>query len=677
MEGSTEAKADENSKESCEDFWEKDEEKVEKGGEVCGVGQTVDNKPQFLSGDALHWVSHEERMSMARGKLGQLFRIVLVIIKIYRTAVSTSELIRRHHGSNLSQAMANKRAPSSSSVASASGSSQKDSKDFTKASETLMQFFDASKFRPHGKMKEMSDECKSALRVPFYSRTEAQIEIWGSQRSPNMVCFCKSVAKIFQGLKQVPQFVEFPSAILTKIASRVWLDSFPPHRVIVRQGHRGENYYIVVKGRVEVSVIEVDGITREIKPRTVNILSKGQAFGEKALLNNIKRNATCVSLDPVELLVLSKDAFMEIVTMQMQRNRNRNKNGKNSEFGDEPEHIQFLSWPIEKLSSDFNSCQFYYYRRGMLICPNINVSDQVFIIKDGSCSVLLMLRDVKHPTTLTYADLLPSSKRIQTSTPNRTERTPNSPINTLSLPTSLQSEKQGSLGTNGNLKRPETVPNSDRSVRFRSPILRGQTRKQQGPSLSPRKPVSRGTVSSGSTGLICQSETTQQPPMTVFVCVDTLVRGDEFGVCTLGVKTESEVANPNAGKNKDKNMKNNNQQQPNDNSSPMSPIPALEADNDDDDPLAQMNTLYLPDLALVSNGCECISISKKTLLAHSSTLTFKQMKENVKIYPDGEFLRSKLEDTQNWQLYRKRVLGSCLSNRQRTHLNRRFIHPQL
>ena len=83
-------------------------------------------------------------------------------------------------------------------------------------------------------------------------------------------------------------------------------------------------------------------------------------------------------------------------------------------------------------------------------------------------------------------------------------------------------------------------------------------------------------------------------------------------------------------------MKNNNQQQPNDNSSPMSPIPALEADNDDDDPLAQMNTLYLPDLALVSNGCECISISKKTLLAHSSTLTFKQMKENVKIYPDGE-----------------------------------------
>ena len=120
-----------------------------------------------------------------------------------------------------------------------------------------------------------------------------------------------------------------------------------------------------------------------------------------------------------------------------------------------------------------------------------------------------MLRDVKHPTTLTYADLLPSSKRIQTSTPTRTENTPNSHINTLSLPTSLQSEKQGSLGTKGNLKRPETVPNSDRSVRFRSPILRGQTRKQQVPLLSPRKPVSRGTVSSGSTGNLAR-KTTQQ-----------------------------------------------------------------------------------------------------------------------------------------------------------------------
>ena len=57
------------------------------------------------------------------------------------------------------------------------------------------------------------------------------------------------------------------------------VSSFPPHRVIVRQGHRGENYYIVVKGRVEVSVIDVDPLTREIKPRTVNILTKGQAFG--------------------------------------------------------------------------------------------------------------------------------------------------------------------------------------------------------------------------------------------------------------------------------------------------------------------------------------------------------------------------------------------------------------
>ena len=64
MEGSTDAKADKISKENCEDFWEKDEEKLEKGGEVCGEVQTVDNKPEYLSQEALHWVSHEERMSM-------------------------------------------------------------------------------------------------------------------------------------------------------------------------------------------------------------------------------------------------------------------------------------------------------------------------------------------------------------------------------------------------------------------------------------------------------------------------------------------------------------------------------------------------------------------------------------------------------------------------------------
>ena len=83
------------------------------------------------------------------------------------------------------------------------------------------------------KQKELPKECKLALQVPFYSRTEQDIETvsfpttWNQSIAKAIASWGNSkkvFVQIFSGLKLVPQFVEFPTNILDKIASRVWLD---------------------------------------------------------------------------------------------------------------------------------------------------------------------------------------------------------------------------------------------------------------------------------------------------------------------------------------------------------------------------------------------------------------------------------------------------------------------
>ena len=73
---------------------------------------------------------------------------------------------------------------------------------------------------------------------------------------------------------------------------------------IVRQGESGDRFYIIEEGSAEVLI---DGYL-------VDVLHKGQGFGERALLRNARRAATVRSLSPMQLLVLDRDDFLTAVT---------------------------------------------------------------------------------------------------------------------------------------------------------------------------------------------------------------------------------------------------------------------------------------------------------------------------------------------------------------------------
>jgi Cyclic nucleotide-binding domain len=105
-------------------------------------------------------------------------------------------------------------------------------------------------------------------------------------------------------LRTVPMFAPLPVATLEHLASSlrpVRVDAGSP---VFRAGDRGDRFYLVADGGVEVSL---DG-------RAPETLGPGGWFGEIALLRDMPRTATVVARDDVELLALDREEFLAAVT---------------------------------------------------------------------------------------------------------------------------------------------------------------------------------------------------------------------------------------------------------------------------------------------------------------------------------------------------------------------------
>jgi CRP-like cAMP-binding protein len=74
---------------------------------------------------------------------------------------------------------------------------------------------------------------------------------------------------------------------------------------VVRQGDEGDLFYIVVSGRADVLV----------NGYVVGAVSRGDSFGERALLRDVPRMATVRSLGPMRLLALSRENFLAAVAL--------------------------------------------------------------------------------------------------------------------------------------------------------------------------------------------------------------------------------------------------------------------------------------------------------------------------------------------------------------------------
>ncbi len=107
-----------------------------------------------------------------------------------------------------------------------------------------------------------------------------------------------------QLLRSIPIFAALPAPSLEGLARELEPLPVPAGTVVIKQGDRGDRYYAVADGELQISR---GGQVQ----RTV---SHGDGFGEIALIRDVPRQATVVAVGDALLYSLEKDLFVATVT---------------------------------------------------------------------------------------------------------------------------------------------------------------------------------------------------------------------------------------------------------------------------------------------------------------------------------------------------------------------------
>jgi len=91
------------------------------------------------------------------------------------------------------------------------------------------------------------------------------------------------------------------------LADRLRPLTFGRGETVIRQGDVGDSLFVILRGRVEVSVASAG------RQEVVNTLAAGSVFGEMSLLTGTPRSATVLAVDDVEVVPVTVEAFRRIV----------------------------------------------------------------------------------------------------------------------------------------------------------------------------------------------------------------------------------------------------------------------------------------------------------------------------------------------------------------------------
>lgn len=109
-------------------------------------------------------------------------------------------------------------------------------------------------------------------------------------------------------LKGVPLFSELEPEDRQRIGDLMVSKKFRKNNLIIFEEDLGRNMFIIQQGRVKIS-----GISSEGGEAIFSILGPGEFFGELSIIDGLPRSATVTSIDDVELWVLNRGDFLEML----------------------------------------------------------------------------------------------------------------------------------------------------------------------------------------------------------------------------------------------------------------------------------------------------------------------------------------------------------------------------
>jgi len=106
-------------------------------------------------------------------------------------------------------------------------------------------------------------------------------------------------------LEEVPLLSTLTKYERSKIADALETQKYPTGTTIIKEGDAGEAFYLLESGEAEAFKIGTEGAVKHY--------SKGDYFGELALLNDAPRAASVVSKTEVKVATLGKDGFQRLL----------------------------------------------------------------------------------------------------------------------------------------------------------------------------------------------------------------------------------------------------------------------------------------------------------------------------------------------------------------------------
>ncbi len=106
-------------------------------------------------------------------------------------------------------------------------------------------------------------------------------------------------------LKSVPLFSAFTEQQLVTLLNYVQHRSFPRNVFVIQAGDETDSLYVILSGKVKVLIPDDQG--REV---ILSVMGPHDFFGEMGILDDQPRSASVSTLEPCEMLRLSKAGFI-------------------------------------------------------------------------------------------------------------------------------------------------------------------------------------------------------------------------------------------------------------------------------------------------------------------------------------------------------------------------------